>query len=463
MRKAADREAHFVWGRTFRLDRDGLRQGLAEIVTEGKRLARDARMPSPEDLRSVFGRLEQAWSDPRHPIRTRATQVLLESTGLGEALLRESLEALPRLLDPVALASRMERDLAPPFEEAAAPGAPPWRLLVRPVGQVLHVSAGNTFLGGVESLVNGLITGNVNYFKTAEGDRAFPLVFARSVAESDPERLFAGRLAVLSWRGGDEAIESLFKREMDAIIFYGGDGALASWRSGLGPGTTLISHGPRMGIGVVSRLGRRRQGPRELAQRIALDMSIWEQRACNSLHTLFLQVGEPAEAPFIEALTSSLDRMARVFPTDARSVEEDVEVLRARELARAARLTGRPVSVQGAPGGEWTVIRQGADEPLSPSPLGRTVFLRPYVSLEDLVGSLVPHESNLQTAGYCLDPSELREYAMALASVGVTRLCPFGVMTLPPSGSPHEGRYELRDLSKLVVVEEACSLPSAGY
>jgi phenylacetate-CoA ligase len=454
---SAERAEHFVWGRTLRLDRDELQRGVAGIVADGKRLARDARVPSSEDLRSVFGRLVQIWSDPHHPIRASASKVL-GNAGLGEALLRESLGALPRLLDPEALVSRMARDLASPSGEGL-PGEPRWRLLVRPVGQVLHVSAGNTFLGGVESLVNGMITGNVNYLKTAEGDPAFPLLFARSVAESDPEGLYAGRLAVLSWRGGDEAIETLFKREMDAIIFYGGAGALAQWQGGLGPGTTLIPHGPRMGIGVVSQLGCRGAGLRELAQRIALDVSIWEQRACNSLHTLFLQAGQSAEseASFIEALAASLDRMAKVFPADGRSMEEDVEVLRARELARAARITGRPVSVQVPAGGEWTVIRQGAAEPVALSPLGRTLLLRTYVSLGDLVASLVPHESHLQTAGYCLDASELQDYATALATVGVTRLCPFGVMTLPPPGSPHEGRLELRDLSKLVVVEEARS------
>ena len=43
----------------------------------------------------------------------------------------------------------------------------------QPLGTVLHVLSGNVFLVGLGSLVEGLITGNVNILKMSSGEKIF--------------------------------------------------------------------------------------------------------------------------------------------------------------------------------------------------------------------------------------------------------------------------------------------------
>ena len=80
-------------------------------------------------------------------------------------------------------------------------------------------------------------------------------------------------------------------------------------------------------------------------------------------------------------------------------------------------------------------------------------MIKRYESLGALSDSLKEQSFYLQTAGYCLGNAQVPEYAASLSRRGVTRLCPFGVMAIPVPGAPHDGGYELRDLTKFTVIE----------
>ena len=107
-------------------------------------------------------------------------------------------------------------------------------LLAQPWGVVAHVSAGNVFVGGVDSLIQGIVTKNVSLMKMSSVDPLFPVLFARSLRELDAEGVVSASVALLLWPGGDAAIERVIKQGCDGVVVYGGAETVRSYRQDLG-------------------------------------------------------------------------------------------------------------------------------------------------------------------------------------------------------------------------------------
>lgn len=450
----------FVFGDTFLQEKASPVRDFEKMISKAGEALNSRELPSQDAIIALFGRMSNAWSRPDYRRRKEAFDALIKNSGFSRQLIEEFLAEFPRLFSPETLLRKVEGDLGNAaiqdgLVRQAATGA---RLFVRPAGRVLHIAAGNVFLGCVESLIDGIITKNINFLRMSTDDRDFPVIFAESIKEFDTERVVAPYLAVLWWPAGEASIENIFKENMERIVFWGGGEALASWKRGIGPSTVLVQHGPKVSIGVVSAAGLEAADLADLAERMAFDTAIWEQRACNSPQAVFVEEGiSPArEKAFIDALTESFRAMNERFPPGARSSDECVEVLRARELATAKHIMAKePVSVIGSETFDWTIIHDTSREGRSFefSPLNRTLFVKRYGSLKDLAGLLKGQSFYLQTVGYCLESSEVPEYADILSKAGATRLCPFGIMAIPAPGTPHDGAFPLRDLTRFMVVE----------
>src|SRR5262249_53792296 len=148
--------------------------------------------------------------------------------------------------------------------------------------------------------------------KLSRSDPYFPLAFARSIADHDPAGQVTRSLAIVSWKGGDETVESTFKQGVDTIMVWGGEEAVRSWRTGLGLGTRLVEYGPKLSGAVLTRksligpqLGRHAAG-------LARDVAMWDQAACSSPQTVYVQdVDEPGSGvkALIPHLLSALEQV----------------------------------------------------------------------------------------------------------------------------------------------------------
>jgi hypothetical protein len=106
-------------------------------------------------------------------------------------------------------------------------------------------------------------------------------------------------------------------------------------------------------------------------------------------------------------------------------------------------------SLQGT---EWTVIYD-TDPVFIPSPLYRTIRVKPLASLAQLASLLTPHRSYLEAAGIAIGKERLSEAAETLGQAGVSRVCPIGALQLPPLSWRHGGRPRIADLVRWVEVE----------
>ena len=102
------------------------------------------------------------------------------------------------------------------------------------------------------------------------------------------------------------------------------------YKSGLGPQTELLAFGPKVSFGVVAD-GLDETALAEAARGFALDICLWEQRACTSCQNLFVE-GD-AEA-FAERLFEALEEISPALPPGRVGLDEAVEIRKERELAR---------------------------------------------------------------------------------------------------------------------------------
>lgn len=444
---------HYIFGEYKEKEGELNESEFSELLKKANTLKKDEA--SFNSILHIFSKLYSFWSDPNYPRRIEAVKILKEKKAISDQMIDTIFDSFPQLLDPNIILTKIAREFGnkDAFLKLSSEED---RFLyrVRPVGSVLHIAAGNTFLGGIDSLINGIVTLNVNLMKMSDVDKIFPLIFLKSIEESDPEGLISKRIALTWWKGGDVAIEKQCKQGVDRIIFWGGFEGLSAWQKDLGVKTVLIPHGPKISFGVISEKSIAVENLEELTDRVAFDVSMWEQKACNCPQTIFVQNLESEYGTsFLDSLAKSLSKMATRFPPADKSRDEYVELLKAKELAVAGNCFNENNQVICSDGNWLIIASYTIDNALTYSPLNRTIYIKNFSSIEEVCTGLREHSFYLQTAGYSLLTEEISHYAESLSRVGVTRVCPFGVMTIPEPGTPHDGKFLLPDLAKVTIVE----------
>ncbi len=403
------------------------------------------------DLLDRVGRL---WSDPDYAPRRLAIRHLPEVVGFSPQMVERGLDELGRLLSRQTLLDmlRFEVGLLESLDRWA--WRPGYNGYVRgmPLGVVLHVSPGNVFLGAVDSLLRGLLTKNTNILKVSSADPIFPLLFAQTLAEQDRDGLISRSFAIVTFRGGETDLEARFKARCQGTVVWGGEEALQAWGRDLPAGNRLVPYGPRMSLAVITRDWLEQTDLDESARALATDVAMWEQRGCGSPQMLFLEDSGPRGEAFLSALREALDGLALRLPPARLSRDEQVEILRERELARFGELTGD--SWAWFPEGDtrWTLLWRQATDRLG-SPLNRTLVIHPYTRWAEVLEALTPYREVLQSVGLGAQGPTLRDLSGDLVGLGATRITEIGRMHSSKAGSPHDGSFQLGRLLRWVSIE----------
>ena len=146
--------------------------------------------------------------------------------------------------------------------------------------------------------------------KASREEPIFPPLYAETLKELDPE--IGNCLAILSWRGGDEAIENILFDHCGVIIVYGSEETCNSVSKRVPPATRVISHSHRVGFGAVGREALSKKKAPGLAQKIAYDVSTFDQFACISPQIYFLEEGgEVSPKEFMPLLEQAMKAQER--------------------------------------------------------------------------------------------------------------------------------------------------------
>ncbi|MFH0801667.1 MAG: acyl-CoA reductase [bacterium] len=447
---------HYIFGRFVKTVEPLSPLELDEITWQAYKAQGKIQDYPLESILNILDEVGKLWRDPEYPGRKIACAHMPAIVGFHEKMVELSIEALGALLDRRALEKKIT------LEMGNRENLERWRynpayggyIMYQPLGIILHVSAGNVFVSGIDSLVQGMLTKNANLLKLSSADPLFPLLFAKSLKECDPEGILSGSFSILQFRGGDEEIEQKLKRLCNAIVVWGGEEAVMSYRKDLPLGTKLIEYGPKYSFAIATQAGIREYTLPSACRLLAKDIALWEQRACSSPQVIYVEAREDNSftEEFLKNLSEALDEISSAWPQGELTDDEKVEITRAREMGRVDEVFGEARLLVPRDSTSWTIIFEPSPE-FKLSPLNRCIYVKPFRSWADILRNIIGKSEYLQTVGILASPAEVKTLSRALIKCGVTRICEPGQMGEGKVSSPHDGGYQLRQLVKTVCIE----------
>jgi len=313
-------------------------------------------------------------------------------------------------------------------------------------GLLLHITAGNVFLGAIDSLLMGILTKNISIVKLSSNNTFIPLLFAKSLSEVDKDFVLCDKFALINWKGGDKAIENTLKNEVDAIITWGGEEMVKSYQENLPARVKLINHGPKISFHVLTK----RYVEEHLSyDSIVKDIITFEQKACANSQNIFLEKGIDKNV-FAQKLSTAFDKEIK---RKTLSRDEYVELIKDAALADYHEFET----------GDKNILRDDYQilfdhHILNPTALNRSIKIKEFDDSISLSIMLKKFSFYLQTCGLGAIGDELNLYKRHLAYAGVTRVTNIGSMLESLSGSPHDGGFSLMELTRICVDESRADI-----
>ena len=442
-----------VFGQEYAADWLGS-ETVAEVLETAREKASLAAEPDIACVIDILDRVADAWENPDYHLRKKAAAVLPGLTMFSPQMIEEGFAVISSICRRKNIELRLQGELGDVqvLNEGVERPHHGYRLLARPRGVLLHLTAGNVFVGAVDSLVSGIITKNANILKMSRVDPVFPLLFLESIKEHDPAGIIWPNQAALLWKGGDAAIENALFNAPLTIVFWGGHEALQSLKARVGLNTRLIENGPRYSFAVVEGRRIRKAIAPAMIKGLALDLCRWDQQACSSPHVVYVVDSDVKSAHLlIEALYDELIQLREELPLGNLSFDEKVEIRKVRELAKMAqaRGEGRLVCPEDF---SFTLILE-YDAVFKVSCLNRTLFIKVVPDIDRLFEQIRPLSTYLQTAGLYCEAELSQMLTDGLFAIGAKRITEIGGMSEGHDGAPHEGDFLLRRLVEWVDVE----------
>ncbi len=401
--------------------------------------------------------------DPADPYRRQADQWLPIITGYDAQMVRLGLTAFFKTFRAPQLRRFVAEDFANPklldeFQPAPKGGA----TRAYGPGLLVHVWAGNVPALPLWSLVCGLLVKAGNIGKVPSAEPLFAGLFARLLAEIHPP--LAACLAVVWWKGGDEAQAAALFDRADVVLAYGGNDTLEQIRRQVPVTTRFLPYGHKLGFGMISRAALDARGALSTARAAAHDVVRYDQQGCYSPHVFFVERGgRIAPREFAQYVGGELANLQHRFPRRRLSLEEGASAAGWRQKLELQALSAENVDLIGDGDAPWCVAYVDEAQPLATSALNRTLQIVAVDTLEQVVAQVAAHRPFLQTVGLAAAPAELLRLAELLGEAGVTRIAAIGSMTAPEAGWHHDGRFNLLDLVRIVEVEQSAELAAEAF
>ena len=252
----------------------------------------------------------------------------------------------------------------------------------QPRGLLVHWVAGNVPLLGMISVIQGLLTKNVNLVKVSRQSAEVLPYFLEALSkvryrQADGQEILGTVLtdAVCAiYTDREDRATAALSTLADVRVAWGGREAVeAIMNLPRRFGTEDIVFGPKTSFAVVgSEKLVSDADARRVAALIARDTVALGQRGCNSPHTVFVERGGAiAPGAFAKLLGEELSRVARHTATDVAPQEEAFQILgcRAEYDIRA--------QAWYSDGVRWSVFYSDDDRGLADPCYGRTLFVRP--------------------------------------------------------------------------------------
>lgn len=369
---------------------------------------------------------------------------LMEQMGIGRALGTEYLRTAKQLFSREYLETRLRRELGEACLEArrytppGRPGGVTERRL--PLGVLLHIAAGNADALPAFTVLEGLLTGNINLLKLPEAEGGASILLLEELLRAEPSLI--PYVYVFDYSSKDVKSMARLIQAADAVVVWGGDAAVSALRRLVGPDTRLIEWGHKVSFAYVTARGWE-EGQLD---GLAAHLCATDQLLCSSCQGIYLDTDQPERLEdFCRRFLPVLERHAGA-KQDSLGLRSQVSLqLYTEELEqpyKGSRLfRGRRCSLLAYP-----------DSRLEPSLQFRNCWVRP-LPRGRIVETLRPYKNHLQTVGLLCGPEEREALADRFWRTGVVRVTSGAEMSATYCGAAHDGEYALQRYTKLASLE----------
>jgi hypothetical protein len=232
---------------------------------------------------------------------------------------------------------------------------------------------------------------------------------------------------------------------VDGAMIWGGAEAVSQVRRLQFPHwARLLVFGPRVSAAAMdAETWSNREERAAWCRRIARDVWQFDQQACSSPQTLFLERGRDCDpAEFIEDLKKAFDEENRAHPRQ----EIEASLSSAIALVRASWLLDDSANSAVFPASpDWTILLGSGKEMPNPTQ-GRTLTV---LVVDDLAEVISKFDGTLQTLGLGIHDAQKEEVLARIAGrSGVDRIVKLGRMHV--FSSPWDGMELIRPMVRLV-------------
>lgn len=413
---------------------------MTKVIEDGRAIFRRFKDTPLIKILETLERTSRVLANPSHPLRVETLERMPGIIGYSRQMVEEGLNTLCATMTVPSLLARLDSDLEGSryLDGFSYHKVFEGYIKAEPRGLVAHVSAGNVFIGAVDTLVQGIMTKNVNILKMSSIDTVFPIIFAKAVLEADPEGIISKTFCLAPFSSGEEGVESVIKEQCDVVTVYGGKEAIEAYRKGLGLHTKILEYGPKYSCAIIDGEILARDGVSETASLMARDFTMWEQSACSSPHTVFVR-GEKEAFDFARELARQLESWAKTYPHGRIPMDEQVEITKSRELAKAYEADGRASLMIPADGSqEWTVIYEKNSD-FRVSCHHRTAYVKPVARFDEAIATLKGYGKYIQSIAVLASTADTFSISEKLCAIGADRITEPGNMSRRKNGTPHDG------------------------
>lgn len=403
---------------------DGIAKSDGELILEIERNLRSqqewlARQPV-EALIGLIDKVSRTWMKDSFELTD------LRERGLGFLVQWCSAENLQTLVDNSVPQGRQMLDAF-----CVVPGNLNRRVKAVPRGVAAHWLSGNVPLLGMLVVVIAILTKNLNLIKVAASYKdALPVLLSSfaGVSYTTP----GGHTLT-----GDELLKTL------AVVYYDHSNSdcaatlskLADIRVAWG-GTEAIHHvlslpkkwsvrdvmfGPKLSFSVIAKEAI--NSPRKLRKilrRVATDSSAFDQTACASPHTIFVEHNDLTSAKeFAALLAPEMEKATQRIPVTEKSQENLDEIATVRAVYDFIGDVWQPKEA------DWTVLYDDEVKLASPT-YSRVITVR---SVADIMQCLDLIDETIQSIGLAAEGSKRLNFSESAVLKGVDRCPDVGFMT----------------------------------
>lgn len=316
---------------------------------------------------------------------------------------------------------------------------------IAPLGVLFHITAGNVDGLPFISLLDGLLTGNINIVKLPKEEGGITVSLLEELFRIEPS--LREYVYVFDYSSKDIHAMRKLAAAADAVIVWGGDEAVSAVRKLAAPNTKIVEWGHKISFAYVTKEGARKNDLEKLAFHICLTNQLF----CSSCQGIFLDTDDMRDVyDFCGEFLPLFEKICRENPfyfDAAANIFIQAEVT-LQNYHRQIENKSRGVRVYRDRNCSITAL---PDSKLEPSVMYRNVWVKPLK--RDKIINLRSYKSYLQTAALICAEQEHSELSQKLLQTGLVKISDGFEMSNYAFGEAHDGVFTLRCYTKLVSVQ----------